>query len=75
MWILAFSRSISFSESMASGGQPSGFGRGGRGAALLQALQKPPRRPGETSPANSQASSVQTASRVSDSGATLTEKK
>ena len=38
---------------MASGGQPpTGLGRGGRGAALLQALGKPPRRPGEVTPSS-----------------------
>ena len=52
---------------MASGGSPGGFGRGGHGAAFLQALQKPPRRPGESSQgmSMSETSSVQSASRVS----------
>ena len=52
---------------MASGGSPDGFGRGGHGPAFLQALQKPPRRPGESSQGMpmSETSSVQSASRVS----------
>ena len=52
---------------MASGGQaPSGFGRGGRGAALLKALQNPARRPGESSSPSQTSSQAPTPSSVSD---------